>query len=62
MRGGREPTPDAYRRGAGAMEKPAGIDRPATDRRHPAAEEEPSEPSEPADQGGSSSSKPDADE
>jgi hypothetical protein len=59
MRGGPEPTPDAYTR---ALEQwknlPGSIVRPPTDVIPPPAEE----PSKPADQGGSSLSKPDADE
>lgn len=59
MRGGPEPTPDAYAR---ALEQwknlPGSIVRPPTDVTPPPAEE----PSEPRDQGGSSPSKPDADE
>lgn len=62
MRGGPEPTPDAYAR---ALEQwknlPGSIVRPPTDIT-PLPAEEPSEPSEPADQGGSSPSKADADE
>ena len=58
MRGGPEPTPDAYRR---ALEQwknlPGSIVRPPTDVTPPPAEE----PSEPADSEGSSPSKPDAD-
>lgn len=59
LSGGPEPTPDAYTR---ALEQwknlPGSIVRPPTDVTPPPAEK----PSEPADQGGSSASKPDADE
>jgi hypothetical protein len=59
MRGGPEPTPEAYAR---ALEQwknlPGSIVRPPTDVTPPPAEE----PSEPSDQGGSSASKPNADE
>ncbi len=60
MRGGPESTPDSYRI---ALEEwknlPGSIVRPPTDVTAPPAEEEPSQP---ADQGGSSTSKPKADE
>jgi hypothetical protein len=59
MRGGPEPTPDAYAR---ALEQwknlPGSIVRPPTDVTPPPAEE----PSEPADQGGASPAKPEADD
>ena len=59
MRGGPEPTPEAYAR---ALEQwknlPGSIVRPPAGVTPPPAEE----PSEPRDQGGSSPSKPDADE
>jgi hypothetical protein len=62
LRGGPEPTPDAYAR---ALEQwknlPGSIIRPPTDVTPPPAEES-SEPSVPADQGGLSRSIPDTDD
>jgi hypothetical protein len=58
MRGGPEPTPDAYKRALEQWQNlPGSIVRPPTDVTPLSAEEQ----SEPDDQGGSSSAKPDAD-